>query len=133
MTDLVNSMPPPCHFHLPQSVLIKRFGNIIKIYAASVASLFAAAISHTLLHDPPPPLFYFGVVLAMVATLQLARARSQELHPRLGVVAAATKYDPIKPASKQAKMHMVLAVPLLVLALPGARSAAVPAQPTSNQ
>jgi hypothetical protein len=59
-------------------VLIKRFGNIIKVYASSVASLFAAAISHWLLHDPPPALFYLGVALAMAATLQLQRARSQE-------------------------------------------------------
>lgn len=61
---------------LPQSLIIKRFGNIVKVYASCVASLFSAGISYSLLHDPPAPLFYAGCILAMVATLQLQRARA---------------------------------------------------------
>jgi uncharacterized membrane protein YoaK (UPF0700 family) len=60
---------------VPQAVIIKRFGNIVKVYASCVASLFAAGISYSLLHDPPAPLFYAGCALVMVATLQLQRAR----------------------------------------------------------
>ncbi|WIA14349.1 hypothetical protein OEZ85_002878 [Tetradesmus obliquus] len=58
------------------ALLIKRYGNVIKVYASCVASLFAAGISHTLLNDPPPVLFYLGCGLAMFATIQLQAARA---------------------------------------------------------
>lgn len=56
-------------------MLIKHYGNIIKVYASSIASLFAAWVSQALLKDPPPALFYAGVCLAMAASVQLQRAR----------------------------------------------------------
>jgi hypothetical protein len=61
---------------LLQALIIKRFGNIVKVYASCVASLFAAGVSYALLHDAPAPLFYVGCILSMVATLQLQQARS---------------------------------------------------------
>lgn len=64
---------PAC---VTQAVIIKRYGSIVKVYASCVASLFAAGMSYTLLHDPPAPLFYVGCLLAMVATLQLQQARA---------------------------------------------------------
>lgn len=57
-------------------MIIKHYGNIVKVYASSIASLFAAWVSQVLLKDPPPPLFYAGVFLAMAATVQLQKARS---------------------------------------------------------
>lgn len=62
-----------------QALLIKCWGNIIKVYASSVASLVAAGISHSVLLDPPPPLFFVGVAIAMCATLQFQKARQQHV------------------------------------------------------
>lgn len=78
--SIIPSCPPPFpthpHTHTLQALLIKRYGNVIKVYASCVASLFAAGISHTLLNDPPPLLFYLGCGLAMFATIQLQGARA---------------------------------------------------------
>lgn len=94
----------PC-LSLLQSLIIKRFGNIVKVYASCVASLFSAGISYALLHDPPAPLFYAGCILAMLATLQLQRAR-----------AAMAAGKPLEPASKGAKiMWTILAVVITAL------------------
>lgn len=79
---------------LLQALIIKRFGNIVKVYASCVASLFSAGISYTILHDPPVLLFYCGCICAMLATLQLQRARaamasgktSQDPQSRVGKV-----------------------------------------------
>jgi hypothetical protein len=60
-----------------QALIIKRFGNIVRVYASCVASLFAAGISYALFHEAPAPLFYVGCILSMVATLQLQQARTQ--------------------------------------------------------
>lgn len=60
-----------------QAVIIKRFGNIVKMYSSCIASLFAAGASTCILLDPPAPLFYLGCLMAMTATLQLQRARNQ--------------------------------------------------------
>lgn len=61
-----------------QGVLIKHCGNIVKVYASSIASLFAAWVSQMLLKDPPPAMFYAGICLALAATVQLQKARSSE-------------------------------------------------------
>jgi hypothetical protein len=58
-----------------QGVLIKHYNNITKLYASSIASLFASWVSQLLLQDPPAPLFYAGVALALAAAVQLPAAR----------------------------------------------------------
>jgi hypothetical protein len=61
-----------------QVMLIKHHGNITKVYATSLAGLFAAFGSQLLLQDPPPPLFYAGVCIALAATVQLQQDRSSK-------------------------------------------------------
>lgn len=61
-----------------QAVIIKRYGNIVKIYASCIASLFAAGASSFVLQDPPAHLFYLGCFIAMTATLQLQKARAPD-------------------------------------------------------
>lgn len=89
----------------PQALIIKRFGNIVRVYASCVASLIAAGISYTLFHEAPAPLFYVGCILSMVATLQLQQARTQ------AAAAAAAAHTPKETvANSSASSHLVTKV-----------------------
>lgn len=61
-----------------QGVMIKHYGNIVKLFASGLASLCAACVSQVLLAEPPPALFYAGVCLALASTVQLQKARSSQ-------------------------------------------------------
>lgn len=89
-------------------MLIKYYNNITKLYASSIASLFASWVSQLLLQDPPPPLFYAGVALALAAAVQLPAARhSQSVDGRPGAHQ--------QPRIKQASVMVPIALAAVVL------------------
>jgi hypothetical protein len=88
----------------PQALIIKRFGNIVRVYASCIASLFAAGISYALFHEAPAPLFYIGCILSMVATLQLQQARTQAA----AAAAAGEKQEPSQCTQSFSRLVMLL-------------------------
>jgi hypothetical protein len=109
----------------PQSLVIKRYGNIVKIYASCVASLVAAGASSFLLHDGPSWVFYVGCSLTLIATLQFQKARNEVS------TAAADKLGTQQPGSPNGKAGWkkavgVPAIGALVLVLMLASRATVP-------
>lgn len=57
-----------------QAWVIKRFGNIVKVFTSGIAGLFAAGTSCTLLRQQPAPYFYLGLGLALYAALHQQQA-----------------------------------------------------------
>lgn len=100
-----------------QAVIIKRFGNIVKIYSSCIASLFAAGASAFILHDPPAPLFYLGCLMAMTATFQVQRARNQAAQAAAASQAqnASSKSDKtLNPAAGARYWSSTVGVPTIV-------------------
>jgi hypothetical protein len=109
-----------------QSLVIKRYGNIVKIYASCVASLVAAGASSFLLHDGPSWVFYVGCSLTLFATLQFQKARNE-----VSAAAADPKLGTQQPGSPNGKAGWkkavgVPAIGTLVLVLMLASRATVP-------
>jgi hypothetical protein len=105
-----------------QGVLIKHYGNIVKVYASSTASLLGAWISQMLLQDPPPAMFYAGICLALAATVQLQKARSPEsgsadgtLHSKQG--SAGRRLGHVPQQQQQHKIQGSLVVPIALAVL----------------